>query len=70
MAMKLVSEKTGKDATKNMQVRTFRGEIGTLVSWEEPKHVNSTGRIYVKMKGASCDSSFFPGVCNLKFVEA
>lgn len=67
--MVLVHETTGKVATKNMKVKTFRGKPGTLVSWEEPKHENSSGRIYVKHAGDSFDCQYFPGVCNLKFVE-
>jgi len=70
MAMKLVSEKTGKEATKNMQVRTFRGELCKLTGWEEPHKASSTGRIYIREKGATADRAYFPGVCGLRFVEA
>ncbi len=54
-------------------VKDFRGESHRLVDAAPPHKENSTGRIYVvPADGPSvqpcCAASYFPSVCNLKFV--
>jgi hypothetical protein len=61
----------GKEAVKGQKVTTFRGEEMILVSWREPRHSSSAGKVYVKAEDADgvAQSEFFPKVIGGEFVE-
>jgi len=67
--MKLVHEKTAEVINIGDKVTTFRGEKGTLMSVQEPRHSGSTGRVGVKLKGTKYLSLFYPSVIDAKWSE-
>lgn len=64
----------GMEATKGMEVTTFRGEKYILTGWKEPHKASSTGRVCCKTKN-DCENDtewvheWFPGVIGGKFEE-
>ena len=72
--MKLVDEKTGLPLQRGQSVRTFRGEIVTLVDWYEPgtSAGGSGGRVRLSDEDGSSDEFspvYFPSVIGAKWVE-
>lgn len=63
--MRLVID--GKPVKIGQEYKTFRGETVTLLGVEEPRHVGSTGRVYVQLNGAEC--AFYPSVINANWRE-
>lgn len=64
MIMVLV-DKNDKPVNVGDELTDFRGDKLTLTGWAAPpRDSGSTGRIFTS-KG-----SFYPSVCNLKFIEA
>ena len=62
----------GIEATKGMEVTTFRGGKYVLTGWQEPYKTSSTGRVYCKPKddyenGTGWDYEWFPSVVGGSF---
>src|SRR5262245_29654239 len=72
MEMKLVN---GKRQTVKIgdRVRSGRERVSyVVVGWEAPRHINSSGRIYVKPVGerGPMSQSYFPHVFGCRFISA
>lgn len=61
---RLVNKETGQIINVGDRVTSFRGDIGTVIEWIDPKHRGSTGRIVVQMHDKNSRESFYPGVFN------
>lgn len=66
----------GKEATKGMEVTTFRGETYILDGWRAPNEINGgmNGKVYCKTKEDYENNSlycheWYPSVIGAQFVE-
>jgi hypothetical protein len=70
--MKLIDKLTNRELRLNQKVKTFRGDIVTLVDWKEPYDIDndpySGARVYVKFDSGSRDE-FYPSVINAIWVK-
>lgn len=58
--MHLIHKPTGKPVKVGDVLRSFRGEDWTVTGWQEPKNINSTGRVCVAR--GEWNQSFYPSV--------
>jgi hypothetical protein len=65
--MKLINSITKQEIKVGDIVISFRGEKCEVCSWSEPRHSDSTGRMYVKSEQYN-RGNFYPTVFNCKFV--
>jgi hypothetical protein len=60
--------KMGKPVQPGDTVKSFRGEEAVIETWEKPRNLNSSGRVYVREPGQQGEpSSFYPSVYNLEW---
>ena len=63
--MQLIN-KQGQPVNTGDIARTHRGEIVIITGWQEPRHMGSSGRIYVvSTEGRKTHSEYFPAVCGM-----
>lgn len=63
----LVDKTTQEAIMPNTMRKTFRGEWVTVESWEAPKHMGSTGRVYVKSEEGT-QAGYYPSVIGAEFI--
>lgn len=70
--MKLIETSTGRELSPGDSVRTFRDEEATLIDIEEPRHIGSTGRVFLRFKDQRTvePMAFFPGVIGAEWKPA
>jgi hypothetical protein len=68
--MKLIYKDTGKPVIAGEPVHTHLGKAVIITGWQEPKHENSTGRVYVRtMQDNAFEMSYFPAVIGAVWSE-
>lgn len=68
--MKLINKSTGLEIKVGDTVISERGnEAATVLSWTEPSHPGSSGKVTVREKASKMVREFFPQVFGLKFEE-
>jgi hypothetical protein len=70
MAKMVLVSTSGVPLVIGQRVETFRGEIGALLGWQEPRHAGSTGRVTVRLDGAEWVGEWYPSVIGAEWVEA
>lgn len=66
--MQLIDQ-TGKAAVIGEIYADFRGEPYQLLGIREPRHIASTGRVWVRATQGGSSREFFPSVIGMKWVE-
>jgi len=73
MKLALVDEKTGKPMKVGQEIKTFRGESGTLEGWHDPYDPEYSllkgARVYVKLDDNDYSSEYYPSVIGAAFVR-
>lgn len=64
----LVDDSTGLRLRVGDDVRTFRGERGTLTDIQIPMRPSSTGRVYVRLQGTTIPVAFYPSVIGARWI--
>ncbi len=65
----LINTETKRIVAVGDKLQTFRGEPVVVTGWQPPRHIGSTGRIYVTPEGYPAEfQAFFPSVCGCEIV--
>jgi len=65
---KLIYSETGKQVFCGDRLKDGRRTV-TVMGWNEPHTINSSGRVFVKYGHDKIDRSYFPHVFGMKFVD-
>lgn len=71
--MILVYTKEGPLKGKEVEAgdRVHQGDLnGAVIGFDVPRHVGSSGRVYILKDGQEFSSSFFPSVIGAEWVDA